>query len=171
MNIYAGIGSRSTPDHICQAMTQIAQHLNQEGWVLRSGHAPRADLAFEVGATYKEIFLPWHGFNKAKLGAYGHTVADVTSRIMSLAEQFHPNWGACSSAARLLHMRNVCQVLGADCVSPVKMVICWTPGGKGSGGTGQAIRIAKGFHIPVFDLALEKDQSALCDFINMKKAA
>ena len=36
-----------------------------------------------------------------------------------------------------------------------KFVICWTKNGKGTGGTGQAIRIAKGFGIPVFDLAIK----------------
>ena len=171
MNIYAGIGSRTTPDDICEAMTKIAIYLAGHGWVLRSGHADGADKAFERGARFKEIFLPWHGFNGSKPGQLGHTVPDITERMTQIAKDFHPNWAACSSAARKMHIRNVCQVLGADCVTPAKMVICWTPNGKGSGGTGQAIRIAKGFNIPVFDLALEKNQRELCDFINQKEAA
>lgn len=171
MKYYSGIGSRSTPEPICQAMTAIAQYLTPRGWVLRSGHADGADLAFERGAKYKEIYLPWHGFNKAQPGQWGHSVPEITPLMEQIAKQFHPNWAACSSAARKMHIRNVCQVLGTDCMTPAEMVICWTVGGKGSGGTGQAIRIAKGYNIPVFDLALEKAQRDLCDFINQREAA
>ncbi len=33
------------------------------------------------------------------------------------------------------------------------MVVCWTPGGRGRGGTGSAIRLARSREIPVHDLA------------------
>jgi hypothetical protein len=46
------------------------------------------------------------------------------------------------------------------------MVICYTPGGRSGGGTGQAIRVAELYGIPVFDLAREYDQRALCEFVN-----
>ena len=51
-----------------------------------------------------------------------------------------------------LQARNCYQVLGEHLNDPVKMVICWTPRGSGSGGTGQAIRLARAYKIPVFDL-------------------
>lgn len=171
MKIYAGIGSRKTPSEICEVMTRIATYLAARGWLLRSGHADGADRAFEGGATYKEIFLPWAGFNGADGCEKGFCVPMITPQMVAIAEAYHPAWDRCSSAAQKLHVRNVCQVLGLDCMTPADMVVCWTPGGTGSGGTGQAIRIAKGYNIPVFDLALEKDQRELCDFIDRKEAA
>jgi hypothetical protein len=32
------------------------------------------------------------------------------------------------------------------------MVVCWTKDGKSSGGTGQALRIAEYYSIPIFNL-------------------
>ena len=46
---YAGVGSRETPLHICELMTQIAKKLSSLGWVCRSGGAEGADLAFMRG--------------------------------------------------------------------------------------------------------------------------
>jgi hypothetical protein len=51
------------------------------------------------------------------------------------------------------------QFIGADCATPSKFVICWTPDGaqtettQATGGTGQAIRIAVACGVPVFNLA------------------
>lgn len=171
MKTYTGIGSRSTPPEVCAGMTQIAQQLSKLGWVLRSGYASGADQAFGRGARFREIFLPWPHFNGAMDGQYGHSVLEPTKLIEQIAREHHPNWPACSSAARLLHMRNVLQVLGPDCRTPTDMVICWTPKGSGSGGTGQAIRIARAHNIPVFDLALTSAQDQLCDFLKEREAA
>jgi hypothetical protein len=71
---------------------------------------------------------------------------------MDMAKQFHPAWNRCSPGARKLHARNCFQVMGRDLNSPVDFIICWTRGGLGGGGTGQALRIAKHYNIPVFDL-------------------
>ena len=64
-----------------------------------------------------------------------------------------------------LHTRNVAQVLGDDCSSPADAVICWTPDGSDSGGTGQAIRIAWAYNIRVFNL---HDEEILAKFLNME---
>ena len=51
--------------------------------------------------------------------------------------------------------RNICQVLGEDPTDPSgysKVVVCWTPKGGIIGGTGQALRIAKRYDIPVLNL-------------------
>lgn len=70
-----------------------------------------------------------------------------------MAEQFHPNWGACTPSAQAFHARNCHQVLGWFLDTPANLIICWTPEAQASGGTGQAIRIARANNIPVFDLA------------------
>lgn len=165
-NIFAGIGSRETPFPIMRQMSDLSFYLTStRGWLLRSGGAPGADTAFEVGvpAPYtnystagkkykiydrKEIFLPWELFNgnESKLFA-------ITPKALKMAEEFHPAWNKLTAQGKLLHARNSHQLFGRNMDKPVKCVVCWTPGGKGGGGTGQAIRIANAHGIPVFDMA------------------
>lgn len=168
---YAGIGSRETPGGSLNAMELIGAELGKIGWILRSGAAPGADSAFERGADSvagkKEIFLPWQGFG----GRYrGPGVVVVSNREICveaerLAAAFHPKWSACSPGARTLHSRNVFQILGADLQSSTDFVICWTVDASGKGGTGQAIRIARHFKIPVFDIAALAQQNALLAYL------
>jgi len=147
---YAGIGSRETPDAVQRQMKAIAARLSELGWTLRSGGANGADKAFEQGAgEAKEIFIPWPGFN----GSTSTLVGGNDPEYRELTSKLHPNWAACNEKARQFHTRNVAQVLGEPgSVDYSSMVICWTPRGEGGGGTGQAIRIAKAYNIPVFDL-------------------
>lgn len=168
MNHYAGIGSRSTPTEILSLMTRLARMLERKDFILRSGHADGADKAFEEGVydrSQMQIFLPWHTFNNPPgysalvdgepRGFFNIQGMNQEKEAAEIAEEFHPNWGACSRGARLLHTRNVFQVLGHDLKTPSKFVICWTPGASRSGGTGQALRIADAYKIPIFDLADE----------------
>lgn len=60
--------------------------------------------------------------------------------------------GQKADASAALISRNTYQILGHDGVDPSDAVLCWTPHGSGSGGTGQAIRIARHVGIPVVDL-------------------
>lgn len=156
---YAGIGSRETPEDILGMMRDIAKALALRGYTLRSGGAQGADQAFEYGtpACYDmEIFVPWSGFeNKPDLMKL--TPGEL-GNAMKIAEQFHPNWAACSQGARKLHTRNVFQVLGRDLQSPSKFVICWTRDGKATGGTGQALRIAEHHKIPIINLQRLEDR-------------
>lgn len=153
---YAGIGSRETPDFILRDMKLLAQHLSGD-WTLRSGGANGADTAFEEGAIAgdgrKEIFLPWPGFN-GRPSTPDYITVPPSRLAEELAAYFHPAWDRCSSTAQKFHRRNSYQVLGQDLVSPVAFVVCWTKGGRRKGGTGQALRIAEHFDIPIFDLAI-----------------
>lgn len=54
MMFYTGIGSRETPQEIQNLMFKIAQKLDSK-YILRSGGADGADLAFEKGSSKKEI--------------------------------------------------------------------------------------------------------------------
>ena len=151
MNAYAGIGSRDTPLGIQIQMTEIARQLRGHGFVLRSGAAKGADQAFERGALdQKEIFIPWNGFEgrqqKPELDLFPELAADI-------AAQFHPTWDRLSPGAKKLMARTSYQVLGPQLNDPSKFVICWTPGGRVTGGTGQALRIAAYYLIPVYNLA------------------
>ena len=152
---YAGIGSRGCPADICSLMTDIARFLCNQGIVLRSGGANGADSAFEAGVDkeeMKEIYLPWPAFNNNRSQRWG-----VNARASLLAEEHHPAWRALGFAAKKLIARNGFQVLGESLEDPVKFIVCWTKDGRATGGTGQAIRIAKSKDIPVFNLFRKDD--------------
>ena len=159
MAFFAGIGSRQTPINIIKDMVHISKKLVSAGYTLRSGGADGADSAFELGADNailtddherKQIFLPWKGFNK-RVSQFDHPTHDA----FEIAKKFHPAWNKLSSGGKALHARNVHQILGPDLDSPVEFVVCWTPDGQISGGTGQALRIAMKLEIPIHNLAIK----------------
>ena len=155
--IYAGVGSRTTPAAVLDTMETVAEAMARHGWTLRSGAAAGADSAFEAGAIQgggsREIWLPWPGFNgreddgSTRLGRNSGANRDR-------ARQCHPTWHTLSDAAQKLMVRNVHQILGPEPGhSPAAdLVLCWSPGGSGRGGTGMAIRLAERHRIPVVDL-------------------
>ena len=147
--IYAGVGSRETPIWACGLETQIALELAKYA-KLRSGHADGSDIAFENGCCTgngsKEIYIPCKGFNGSDSELY-----HVSREALEVAKKFHPAWNRLSWAAQQLMGRNSYQVLGQDLKTPIHFLLCWTKGGKGNGGTGQAIRIAKYYNIPILD--------------------
>jgi len=146
MNYYAGIGSRNTPENVCKQMTEYAEVLTNCGIILRSGGAKGADFAFEQGALNRaEIILPR---------------ADMPLWTEVFTMHFHPNPAALKPLGWQLMCRNAIQILGVNGNNPVDFVLCWTPDGKASGGTGQAIRIAQAFDIPIYNLYNASDTSA-----------
>lgn len=166
---YAGVGSRKTPEVILSLMRELGEELSN-GWVLRSGHADGADKAFEEGAVKgrgkMEIFLPWDGFNNGHRDK-GHIVPRLSEYHFEIVKQAHPAYAWLSTTIRKLHARNVCQVLGEDLKTPVTCVLCWTPRGKGGGGTGSAIRIANLRQIPVFDFGNPDNIDKAKAFLNL----
>lgn len=143
---YAGIGSRQTPDYVCQYMLDMSRFLDKQGWHLRSGGADQADSAFEYGSTNKTIYLPFSPFNGRRANGKDYIIPEPN---FELARLFHPNFGKLSEPAKLLISRNSYQVLGDNLDSPAKVILCWTPLGEIRGGTGQALRMAKYYKIPV----------------------
>jgi len=166
-DFYAGIGSRSAPENILNLMGMVASKLEREGVILRSGAAEGSDQAFESGVVNPEmkcIYLPWEGFCNRQ-----NEVGDVflyNDKHREVASRNHPRWYSLSESARKLHTRNVAQVLGDDCMTPSKCVICWTSDGNPSGGTGQAIRIAYSHDIPVFNMYRKRVFDMLADYVN-----
>lgn len=165
-NYYTGIGSRKTPVNILWQMYFLARMLADSGWILRSGGAPGADTAFERGVQSQEhgdmdIFLPWDGFNGRKEEVI-HRFLDSTESVTriytvppyndSLVRLYHSGFRMLSDPERKLMSRNSYQVLGGDLKTPSQVVFCYTMDGKASGGTGQAIRIARDNKIPVINL-------------------
>ncbi len=149
MKYYAGIGTRKTPVDICKRMTIMARGLEAKGYILRSGGADGADIAFEQGVvdpSHKEIFLPHLKFNGST-----STLLPIPEAF-DIAARFHPWWDHLTPEFKRFHARNVHQVLGMDLKTPSEFVICWTIDGKASGGTGQAMRIANHYGIQIKNL-------------------
>jgi hypothetical protein len=159
VKLYAGIGSRSTPNEVIGQMELFASVAAHRGWTLRSGAAPGADSAFERGCDSavgsKEIFLPSPNFFN-----HSSSLCHPTDDAQKLAAEIHPVWRQLSPIPRLLIARNMQQILGVDLNEPVRCVVCWTPDGcedfksysRNTGGTGSAIALASKRGIPVFNL-------------------
>lgn len=177
--IYAGVGARSTPAAIVKSMELIGAQLSDR-WLLRSGFSGNADLAFGRGAQSAggsfEMYLPWEGFNSAPINDIRFIVPNWTHELLDIASEaynldpeviagYKVDWRRLKDTTKCLMARNVCQVLGKDLRSPANMLVCWTKNGAAVGGTGQAIRIARRFDIPVFNLRSKQDQLALCQFV------
>lgn len=157
--VYAGVGSRKTPEDVLDKMREFAYHAAKRGWILRSGAAEGADLAFEQGCNdaqgKKEIFLPWPKFN-------GHQSPynAPTPGAVRVAAEVHPTWKFLRRPAQMLVARNMHQVMGPHMREAVNCLVCWTPDGcesfetysRTTGGTGTAIAIASLNNVPIFNL-------------------
>lgn len=162
MKYYAGIGNREISKDVEFLIYQLASVLEEDGWILRSGGAEGADKAFESGvkdSKNKEIYRP----------------EDVTKEAESIAASFHPAWDKCSEYAKKLHTRNVFQILGKNLKSSSMFVVSYTRDGcedgrkttRDTGGTGQALRIASAYNIPIFNLSRKNAMDRLAFFISM----
>lgn len=162
--IYTGIGSRDCPENIYKLILKISQTLARCGLVLRSGGAGGCDSAFEEGCDIlkgeKEIYLPWKGFNNNPSKLY-----HLSQAAFDLAKEFHPGYDNLSDGAKKLMARNGYQVMGGDLSSPSDFVVCYTPSGKISGGTGQALRIATDCGIPIYNIFWKDQLLMLKEFV------
>lgn len=155
--IYAGIGSRETPEWVLTIFERMGSWMAKRGDKLRSGGADGADSAFENGCNaangQKEIYLPWDNFNgKTNGNGYFSTYSvESMSKATEIAKKYHPYWDNLSRGGRALMTRNSFQALGLNLDRPADFIVCYTDGGKLKGGTAQALRIAADYQIPVFN--------------------
>lgn len=174
---YAGIGSRATPPHILRVMRDLAYAL-AENHLLRSGGAPGADSAFQAAlgpealADRAEIYLPGPSFKgnfSSQPGRIDASTLPAWRAAHQTVDRYHGAPHLLSSGVRNLMARNAMQVLGPDLQSPSKFVVAWTPGalidGREAGGTGQALRIARDYGIPIRNLADPATLAAAQDFL------
>ena len=148
--VYAGIGSRSTPETVLQKFISIASLLEIRGFHLRSGGALGADQAFEKGVAQphmKEVLRP----------------RDATEAAMEIAARIHPAWHMCDEPARRLHGRNVQIILGRDLQDPVMFVLAYTES-PDRGGTRTGLVLAKDYSKPVFNFAVPGTEEAFMKY-------
>lgn len=176
------VGSRETPKLITTLMELIGFKLASEGWEIRSGGAPGADSAFYRGVrSYCDkaqgptthigrIYIPWEGFEGDLGKQYSNDVSGhffcfkdfplhVQNQAMELASTVHPYWDNCKYGDRILHARNVFQVLSEHFNRPSKALICWAPilGDSITGGTRTAWELAKREGIRLINLNRRED--------------
>ncbi len=146
------------------------------------------EAGYSEHRSLTEIFLPWKGFEGSKSRLYPPYLSDadldaaiararpgwepkmltgrespteIVANAYLFGEHFHPRWDRVSSGARKLQSRNGHQVLGEKLNDPSTLVVAWTVDGEATGGTGQAIRFAEEFGIPVVNLKRRRDLEAL----------
>lgn len=178
--IITGVGSRDVPSdllpHITSVLKKIGVAAGQHQWTLRSGAAPGMDSLFEQYWTGpKEIFIPWNGFQQRRDGIDGAKHVDDASGVLMvagrLARSIHPNWAACSIAARSLHTRNVFQVLGECCIEPSNICVFYAPidqHGEVTGGTRTAVELSKVYNIPTYNLSSTTDVMNLMKVLDLE---
>ena len=167
MKYYAGIGSRETPAEIMSKMTEIASLLEKEGYILRSGGASGADVAFEQGVLDRRnmnIYLPKAIFNSRRHSPPSYIFIEYKSDDWFIAYEslkFHPRGFNMSPSTQLMMIRNFFQVHGISGERDSDFVVCWTPDSANgtsiktsydTGGTGQALRLAAHQDVPVYNL-------------------
>lgn len=155
--IYAGIGARLTPPNVLDIMRFLADKLEDEGWLLRSGGASGADSAFESGVknpSNKCIYLPGPSFNGKTPGngCFDSTTLPGWNHALLTVDEFHPSPWMLSDFVRKLMARNAMQVFGPTMERPADMIIAWTLNGEIIGGTGQTLRMAEGCGVTVHNL-------------------
>lgn len=161
---YAGIGSRDTEPAVQKLMTEIAAILETKGYILRSGHATGADLAFELGVrddSAMNIYLPYEGFNNAhsydsRRSCYIYIPDDMDDPNYARAYEslrYHPKGYDLSPRSKQMMTRNFFQVHGMIGEPSSEFIICWTPNGALVGGTAQAMRLSKAVGIRIYNLA------------------
>jgi len=167
---YTGVGSRETPLNILNYMIEISKKLEKQGYIIRSGGANGADMAFEkeISKENKEIYLPWKGFNENKsnlfLQKFNINIQNE-AKNKAIETMGIEHWNNLSDAAKKLHTRNVFQVLGEDLKTKSNFLICWTKKGTIKGGTATAIRLALKNKIKVFNLGTIKGKENLEKYI------
>lgn len=152
---YAGIGSRNITRQETLDIYEIADSLRDK-YVLYSGNADGADIAFQTGSNGNCIlWLPWKNFNKNK---YWEPALNRIAGSSKLAEEsvdkYHPAPYNLSYGARKMIARNYHQIMGIREYPVVSFVICCADYDENGikGGTGQACRIAQKREIPIYNL-------------------
>lgn len=172
----AGVGTRKINNKKFKEIEEFSRYLTENyRVVIRSGHAQGTDYAWECGAQNNcDVYLPWLKFGSELSLRSPHvfTIDDADDKIKELAEdsvaQFHPNYRSLRKGGYSCMTRNYFQVMGHLEESPrVKAVVCCAKpkGGRANlftpkkqtkievqGGTGQAVRIANFYDIPVFNI-------------------
>ena len=177
------VGSRPaglTPPLVRQ-IAMAGFSIASRGFAGRSGYAEGSDSHFDRGykmyesAAGKKVefthWIPWRGFGGDK--GEGVIFGDLDEAVQKVAKDTardllgSSHWGNLSPTAKILHSRNVLQVLGEDFESPSEILVCCAePCSNGvKGGTNTAFRLAKEAYIPCYNLYADNQRHELYEFL------
>lgn len=173
---WTGVGSRETPLEHSSFMSKISEYFEDKGLVLRSGKARGADTFFENGAVEKEVYVP---VDDLKNSAHDISLQDLhlkfhnVDEAISITKEIVRHWDRLDPYIKILHTRNVYQVLGKDLKTPSLFLICYAEidperSGRVRGGTNTAVQVARKANIPVFNIKYEYDRKVVQDWIGEK---
>lgn len=147
---YTGIGNLDVdmPMYWSSLIREIVEMLYNKEFILRSGGAEGTDSMFEKHAgNKKETYLPFKGFNGSDSELYF-----ISDEAKQLAVKFHPMGERLLTSQYLnYHARKGYQILGYELDTPVEFIITCTSD-INSDGTSHALRIAKAYDIPIYNL-------------------
>lgn len=169
----ACIGSRDlTPEQtdICE---RLGQWLVSHGHIISTGNAEGADQAFARGGnsvdpTKVHLWLPWYRYERQAIVPGNQVVLftalsdQLQTLLLTLAEKFHPAWGKLTQGGQKLQGRNGLIILDripepTELLFPkielmTDRVLALPSSRPGGGGTGQGMRMAQNYGIPVTNL-------------------
>lgn len=188
---FAGIGTSRTTEKECRQLSLISLCMVLSGHRVLSGCAHCSDHAFEFGAKvaydfihsrddsdlpkdYTKVFtgfLPWQGFN-LRPNTSEYPKLDLTNAL-HLTAKYHPVFDKLTDPIKRLMARNAMQVLGQELNSKVSCIICSTSDGANAankissktGGTGQALRIAHDYGVPIYNNQNPEDKTRLSTWV------
>lgn len=192
---YAGIGSRKLNKFLSKIKMEFACCMALKGLKLNSGAADGSDTSYETGAMIAydylsnifpeeypsgqyhhvmNIFLPWNKFN----GRIASPLSGYTDQTHPGAEEltapYHKGWEYLGQGTRKMMSRNAMQALSKELDKPVRFISAYTSDGAKTaketsdktGGTGQAIRIADDYGVPVYNFGNTQDFQKIIDWIS-----
>lgn len=170
MLAYAGIGSRYITKEEEQLILNISSLLSKK-FVVYSGNAEGSDISFQKGSNNNcVVFLPWKTFNRSKYNlenVLDYFIVNDAESIDSV-KKYHPRYEMLNNSATSLMARNYRQIMGHGEYPVVKFVLCCADPLRDrtvKGGTGQAVRIANDYNIPVINLRLRGWKYHLTDIV------
>lgn len=177
------VGSRESLLKYAFPMMTIA-YTASESFVCRSGRAPGPDqwaqLAYILRyyaskVCHAEIYVPDNQFCNqfvntfTKCNSWTYTQYDMKlwDEARDIARTIHEAWHNCSSFAKVLHTRNVFQVLGPDLNTPSKFcVFCANQVDNDVfGGTRTAVELCRRYDVPNINIRL-KGPEAVSKFLD-----
>lgn len=164
------IGSRRITEKQFDYLVKVGEAFARRGWVVRTGCADGADHAGMTGTRnvnpdLLHLFLPWSTYNKGyqeetdTVTIYDEKQHQEWAKSVSI---FHPAPDKLKQGAFKLMARNYGIIMHG---TPVDVVVAFPISDTDVGGTGQGMRLAKEYEIPLYTVCNRADRLALKQFI------
>lgn len=161
----AVVGNNNAPPQVIDALKQLLDRLNQQGFTIRSRGVTTFDEVVEDHPLqYREIHLPWREFeSKSRQGV--KKMSPFTwhhDRIEAIAARIQPDYANLKNGVKKIVAAQLRAVLGKDGASLALALITYSEdgaqhdsevNGRSTGDSALGILAANRFYIPVFNLA------------------